>query len=223
MKLKRFTFICISLLVCGLAFAEPRDGEKALTVRTFQFKYKEADKAMAVIKPMLSAEGSISIQAGSNALVITDRPETLKEIAAALVKFDTAPQLFRLDVRIVSASRDGAAKVPDELKDIAPKLALLRFNSVENMGSADMQGREGDPGTVTLQSGYRADFRIGEYDPATDTLRINDFKLSKMAGDQLTQVMKMSMNLKLNQTVILGATKVVSSQRALMIVVTAKR
>jgi len=224
MKLKRYTFLCIALLIsCGTAFAEPREGEKALTVRTFQFKYKDADKATAVVKPLLSPEGSISIQAGSNALVVTDRPEALKEIAAALVKFDAAPQLFRLDVRIVAASRDGSGNVPAELKDIAGKLALLRFNTVESLGSADMSGREGDPGTVSLQSGYRADFKIGDYDPASDTLRVNDFKVSKMAGDQLTQVLKMSMNLKLNQTVILGATKVANSQRALMIVVTAKR
>jgi hypothetical protein len=224
MKLKRYTFLCIALLIsCGMAFAEPREGEKALTVRTFQFKYKDADKATAVVKPLLSPEGSISIQAGSNALVVTDRPEALKEIAAALVKFDAAPQLFRLDVRIVAASRDGSGNVPAELKDIAGKLALLRFNTVESLGSADMSGREGDPGTVSLQSGYRADFKIGDYDPASDTLRVNDFKVSKMVGDQLTQVLKMSMNLKLNQTVILGATKVANSQRALMIVVTAKR
>jgi len=223
MNLKRFTFICIALLIsCGMAVAEPRD-EKALTVRTFQFKYKDADKATAVVKTMLSPEGSISIQAGSNALVITDRPENLKEIAAALAKYDAAPQLFRLDVRIVAASRDGSGSVPAELKDIAGKLALLRFNTVESLGSADMQGREGDPGTVSLQSGYKAEFRIGDYDAASDTLRVNDFKVSKMAGDQLTQILKMSMNLKLNQTVILGATKVANSQRALMIVVTAKR
>ncbi len=223
MNFKRIALTFVALLVlCGGAIAEPRDGEKSLTVRTFQFKYKEADKATAVIKPLLSADGSISIQAGSNALVITDRAENLKDIAAALAKFDTAPQTFHLDVRLVGASRDGAGKVPDELKDIAGKLALLRFNSVENLGSADMQGREGDPGILTLPS-YKAEFRIGEFDPATDTLRINDFKLSKVAGDQLTQVLKMSMNLKLNQTVILGATKVANSQRALMIVVTAKR
>lgn len=225
MKLKRSMYLCIALLIaCGSAFAEPaHDNEKALTVRTFQFKYKDAEKATAVIKPMLSPDGSMSIQAGSNALVISDRPENLKEIVAALTKFDTAPQMFRLDVRIVAASRDGSGSVPAELKDIAGKLALLRFNTVESLGSADMTGREGDPGTVSLQSGYRADFRIGDYDPASDTLRVNDFKVSKMTGDQLTQILKMSMNLKLNQTVILGATKVANSGRALMIVVTAKR
>jgi len=223
MNLKRIAFTFATLVVlCGAAIAEPHEGEKSLTVHTFQFKYKDADKATAVIKPLLSADGSISIPAGSNALVVTDRAANLKDIAAALAKFDTAPQMFRLDVRLVGASKDGAGKVPDELKDIASKLALLRFNTVENLGSGDMVGREGDPGIVSLPN-YKAEFHIGEFDPATDTLRINDFKLSKVAGDQLTQVLKMSMNLKLNQTVILGATKVANSQHALMIVVTAKR
>jgi hypothetical protein len=223
MNLKRFTLVCILLLTCGLAYAEPGDGAKSLTVRTFQFKYKEADKATAVIKPLMSAEGSISIQAGSNALVVTDRPENLKDISAALTKFDTAPQTFRVHVRIVAASRGGAGKVPAELRDISEKLALLRFTSIESLGEAEVEGKEGDPGLVDLPSGYRAEFRIGELDAASDTLRVNDFKLSKVTASEATQVIKMSLNLKLNQLVILGATKVPNSQRALMIVVSAKR
>ena len=56
------TALCAFLLVSGMAFAEPREPGQALTVRTFTFKHKEADKAAAAIKTLLSAEGSMSIQ-----------------------------------------------------------------------------------------------------------------------------------------------------------------
>jgi len=62
-----------------------------------------------------------------------------------------------------------------------------------------------------------------EYDPASDSLKVSDFRISRLEGDQLAPMMKTTLNLKLGQTVILGVTKEAQSQRALMIVVTAKR
>ncbi|HEY3053811.1 MAG TPA: secretin N-terminal domain-containing protein [Thermoanaerobaculia bacterium] len=214
----------LSLAMCGAAIADDADAQKSLSVKTFQFKHKDADKATAVVKALMSADGSISIQPSSNSVVITDRPENLKAITAALAQFDTEPQAFKLSVRLVAASRvdTGAARTPDELKDVAPKLAMLRYNALENLGSANIDGHEGEPGIVDLQSGYRADFRFGDYDPASDSVKISDFKLSRLQGDQLTQLLKTTINLKLGQTVILGATKP-QGQRALMIIVAAKR
>jgi Bacterial type II/III secretion system short domain len=223
MNLKRFTLACIVLLMsCGLAFADAGDNGKALTVRTFQFKHKDAGAATAVVKPLLSADGSIAIQAGTNALVVTDKPENLKTIAEALAKFDTAPQMFHLHIRLVAASRESGGRVPQDMKDIGEKLSLLRFTTVESLGDTEVEGKEGDPGIVDL-SGYRAEFRIGDFDSAADTLSVKDFKLSKVTGTQIAQVLKMSLNLRLNQMVILGATKVPQAQRALFLVITATR
>jgi hypothetical protein len=224
--MKRLIVVMLALcLLAGSAFADAADAGKKLSVQTFQFKHKQAEKAAGAIKSLLGAEGSMSMQASSNSLVVTDSPENLKRIAAALAEFDTAAQAFQLTVRLVSATRGAAneqAKVPAELRDVAPKLALLRYNVLENVGHADVLGKEGEPGLVDM-TGYRANFVFGEYDAASDSIKVSDFKLSRLEGDQLTPVLKTTLNLKLGQTVILGATKQPQSQRALMIVVTAKR
>src|ERR1043166_10168336 len=122
------TAACAFLLLCGAAMAEPRDPDKALSVRTFTFKHKDADKAAAASKTLLSAEGSMSIQPSTNALVVTDHPENIKAIAKTLGDFDAAAQPFRLSVRIVSAAR-GPAHVPDSLKDIRDYLSVLPYQS----------------------------------------------------------------------------------------------
>lgn len=221
--MKRAAFTLALLLVSAVAFADA--AEKSLSVRTFTFKYKDAEKAAAIIKPLISAEGSLSIQPSTNALVVTDRPENLKTIARALGEFDVAPQLFRLSVRLVAASRAEAnpPRVPDELKDIAPKLAMLRFNSLEALGDVNVTGKEGDPGIVEMPSGYRAEFKFGEYDPASDSIKVSDFRLSRLQKEQLTSLLKTTLNLRLGQTYIVGATKAPDSQRALMIVLVAHR
>ncbi|MDQ6800943.1 MAG: hypothetical protein M3041_08915 [Acidobacteriota bacterium] len=212
------------LVLSGAAFADDADASKSLSVRTFNFKYKDPGKAAEIIKPLLSAEGSISIQAGTNALVVTDRPEVLKTLAKALNDYDAPPQAFKLVVRLIGASHaEGSPKIVDDLKDVAPKLAMLRFNALENLGAADFAGREGDPGILTLPTGYRAEFKLGEFDPGSDSIKVSDFRLSKLQGDQVTSLYKTTLNLRLGQTYIVGTTRTPQSQRALMIVLVARR
>ncbi len=221
--------LSLLLAVTGAVYAStaPADAGQArsLSVRTFQFKHKQAEKAAGVIKSLMSAEGSASIQPSTNALVVTDKPENLKEIAAALAKFDTPPIAVRLQVRVFTAGRvaPDAGRVTDDARDIAPKLAILRYNLIESVGTANVEGHEGEPGIIDLQSGYRADFRFGEYDSTSDTIKVSDFKVSRLRGDQLSQVLKTTMNLKIGQTNIVGAARDPESQRALIIVVTARR
>ena len=129
-------------------------------------------------------------------------------------------------MRLVGASRGGEAaraRTPDEMRDIAPKAAMLGFNSLEDLGSADVAGREGDPGIVTLPSGYRADFKFGEYDPASESIQVSDFRLSKLQSDQLTQLLKTTVNLRVGQTYMFVSAKNPQSQRALMIVLVARK
>ncbi|HEY0372468.1 MAG TPA: secretin N-terminal domain-containing protein [Thermoanaerobaculia bacterium] len=223
--MKRIAVILMLLVfVSATAFADAADPGKSLSVRTFQFKHKQADKAAAIIKSLLTASGSMSIQPATNSLVVTDDPEKLKEITAALATFDAAPQPFHLTVRLISAGRTGAKgqHFPDALRDLQSKLALLRYDTVESLGSADVDGKEGEPGIVTLAS-YRADFKFGEYDPASDTIAIADFQLSRLTGDQLSSMMKTTLNLKLGQTFIMGITRQPDSGRALMMVLSARR
>lgn len=212
------------LLMCGVAAAEPKTGDKPLAVRTFTFKYKDADKAAAIIKPLVSAEGSMSIQPSANALQVTDRAENLRQISKAIADFDAPAKAFRLTVRLVSASRVATpAKVGEELKDVAQKLSMLRFNSFESVGEANIESKEGDSGNIDMPSGYRAEFKLGEYDAASDSIKIHDFRLSKLQKDQLTFVLKTTLNLGIGQTYIVGASKAPESQHALMIVLIARR
>jgi Bacterial type II/III secretion system short domain len=228
--MKRRISILLPLLLLLLSTAALADGAnganggKNLTVRTYQLKHKQAESAVAAIKSLLTAEGSISIQPATSSLVITDRPESVKKVIERLEQFDTPPQPFKLTIRVVSAGHVPAdrARIDPALEDIAPKLTLLRYNALETAGSAEVVGSEGDPGLVDLNS-YRADFKFGDYDAASDSLQIVDFKLLRLGDDQLEPVLKTTLNLKLGQMVIIGATRQPESQRALVIVFTAKR
>ena len=53
-------------------------------------------------------------------------------------------------------------------------------------------------------------------------MQISDLKLSKLQGDQLMQLLKTTMNLKLGQTVVFGAGKP-QGTRALLLILSVKR
>ncbi|HXG57802.1 MAG TPA: secretin N-terminal domain-containing protein [Thermoanaerobaculia bacterium] len=217
----------IVLMSCGAALADAGEA-RPLSVRTFQFKHKEADRAAAIIKPLISGEGSMSIQPATNALVVTDHPDNLQQVAAVLAEFDAPPRPVTLSFRLVGASRaaSNAPPVPEELRDVASKLSMLKFNAFENLGEANVQGREGEPGLIELPSGYRAEFQFGEYDPASHTIKLNNFRVSKLQGSgrdqQLVQLYNATLNVKPGQTLIVGASKP-QGNRSLMIVVLARR
>lgn len=226
MTLKRISLILIAVLfTAGTVLADPAPDGKALSVRSFTFKTKDADKAAAAIKNLLSGDGSMSIQPSTNALVVTDHPDNLKAITKALADFDAQAQPFKISVRLVSASRVDAAtpKVPHDLEDVAAKMAMFRFNSFEAAGEANVEGKEGDAEVVDMPTGYRTEFKIGEYDAASDSVKVSDFHLSRLQKDQLTSLLKTTLNLRIGQMYIVGASKTAQSQRALMIVITAHR
>lgn len=222
--MKRVLLILLAVLfTAGVAIAEPADNGKALSVRTFQFKYKTADRAAGVIKALLSADGTMSIQPKANSLVVTDHPDNIKAVAAAINDYDAAPRNVKLNVRLVAASKAEVAPKPvEELKDIAKTFTMMGFNSLESLGAANVESHEGENGSINLADGYRADFKFGEYDPASDSVELTDFRISKLQNDQLTEIYKTTLNLKIGQTVVLGV-KRPKGQRALSVAFVARR
>jgi hypothetical protein len=99
---------------------------------------------------------------------------------------------------------------------------MMGFNSLESLGSANVESHEGENGSITLADGYRADFKFGEYDPASDSVELTDFKISKLQNEQLAEIYKTTLNLKIGQTVVLGV-KRPKGQRALSVAFVARR
>lgn len=228
--MKRFVLFSLILTLAAFgAFAQQSDGK--VVVQTFKFKFKTADKAAQVVRPLVSSEGSVSIQAGANTLVVTDRSDNVSRIADAIEDYDVPSRTFKLELMLVAAGRvaGNPPAVPEDLREVSTKLAgVLRFNSFEKLGELAVAGREGDVVRRDVDGAYHADFTIGEYDPVTGTVQVSDFQLGRYhqtaAGKkELTEVLKTTLNLKVGQTVILGASKLPESNRALMLIVVARQ
>jgi len=229
--MKRVTLIVLILLATAASGLAQEAGSKVV-VQTFKFKFKTAERAAAMISSLISSEGSVSIQPGANVLVVTDRAGNMEQIASALESYDVASREFKLQIRLVAAGRvpGRAPEVPDGLKEIAGKLSgVLRFNSFEELGALEVKSREGDAVRSNIDTDYHADFVVGEFDPVSETIQLSNFKLSRyeIADDTQkktrSEVLETTLNLKVGQTVVLGASRLPDSQRALMLIVVARQ
>ncbi|MBI2212422.1 MAG: hypothetical protein HYU52_02155 [Acidobacteria bacterium] len=228
--MKRIVFfvVIVALCVFGVA-AQQADGK--VVVQTYKFKFKTADRAAQVIRPLLSSEGSVSIQPGSNTLIISDRAANVAQITGAIDEYDVPSRTFKLEIRLVAAGRvtGEPPAVPADLKEISTKLSgVLRFNAFEKVGELMVAGREGDAVKRDIDGGYHAELTIGEYDPVTGSVQLSEFRLGRYqqtaAGrKELTELLKTTLNLKVGQTLVLGASKLPESNRALMLIVVARQ
>lgn len=228
MKRIALLILIVSLVALGVA-AEQADGKTV--VQTFKFKFKTADRAAQLIRPLMSSEGSVSIQPGANTLVVTDKADNVDRITKAIDDYDLPSRTFKLEIKLVAAGRVNGTPpaVPDDLREVSTKLAgVLRFNSFEKLGELTVSGREGDAVKRDVDGIYHADFTIGEYDPVTGSVQLGDFQLGRYqqtaAGrKELSELLKTSLNLRIGQTVVLGASRLPESNRALMLIVVARQ
>lgn len=230
MNMKRTFAILVILFVATAGWADEA-AERGPVSRSFKLTFKSPERAAAVIRPLVSPEGSISIQPATNTVVVTDLPENLRQISEALQQFDAPAKPFRVELRIIAASRAATpGKVAEDVKEVAGRLgAVLRYNVFEKLAEFEAQGKEGDS-LANLRVGdlYRADMKIGEYDPVSRNLRLEEFRLSraqaaKEGESEVVPVLKRtSLNLRIGQTLILGASRLPESDRALMLVLTAR-
>ena len=216
--------VVASLLIVPGGFARPAGASEPVGVKVFVLKYKRIEEATLLVRPLLSESGSIVLTSKINALTITDRPSVLNTIAAALAQFDVPPKGYSIAIKIIHARADApAGDLSKEIGGIGNKLReVFRFNDYSLIDSVVLQGSEGDSVTSLLGGVYRVTFRI-EPSGQAPLLRLARFTLAKErpgpSGRKFAfPLYRTTLNIGLNQTMVVGASKEEASNRALILI-----
>jgi hypothetical protein len=214
----------IVLVTVLLAIVVAPAGADELIARSFELKHKDAGKVVEMLQSLMSRDGSYSIHPSRNSIVITDNRETLGRIAELIDQLDRSPRQYTLRLTLVSASRSAnPPPVSEDLREISRKMAgVLRFNTFTRLGAVAARGREGDTLSMAVD-GHQASFSFGDFDPLSQSLRIEEFRLDRPeSGSDGGPLLRTSLNLRVGQTVVLGASRQAESGKALMIVLLAE-
>ena len=217
------------LAVVPAAAAEP------ITARAFPVKFKSLADAAELVSPMLSPQGTVTLQPRLKTLTVQDSADVLDRIAAVLKSFDTAPRDVEIAMSLFLGTdrreQEAGRAVPPstmtrDVRGIAETLGdFTKWNSYEPLGGRAVTAAEGGRVTATLSDEYRV-----AYDVETvrdDTVRLTNFVLQRVTrsaeGKETVQdVYSAAVVLPVGRMLMLGAAQNPESKRALFLTLRAR-
>lgn len=195
--------------------------------RLFRLQYRSVDEAVALIRPLLSEDGTLLLQPRRRALTVHDRPERLAQVQEFLASWDLPPRNVRLTLQLIRARavEGGAVRLSQELRGLGEALKdVTRWTDYENAGGRSITVSEGESATLDIDE-YRVQLTLDTASGA-GTVRLKRFALLKRetgsgGAERLRPIWDTVMNLKVDQTTVLGATRLEQSQKAILLTISA--
>ena len=200
-------------------------------LRVFQFHFRPAREAATLVEPLLSAEGSLLLQPGLNAITVRDTPDVLKRVANALASWDVAPQSYKVHVRVFLASREPkqVGTPPPPIPELGEKLYLL-FGFTKYQEVAAVQVTAADGNTVETAAGdhYHLRFMVRSVPQEPERVQLAQLQLARRdrAADNtevLTPLLRATVSLLMKQPSVIAGARSENANQALFLLLSAER
>ncbi len=222
----------------AVAVAEgPEDAGSGMRVYAYTLKHQPAHEALALIRPLLTARGTVEVQPGGNTLVIREARSALARLTRVLAEFDHPPEELRFDIRIVRAGPRRSVISPPEPdsgplpENLAGRLReLLRYDDYRVLAEAGITSQEGEEVTYDLGGTYSVSFRSGTV-MAGQRVKLEGFRIVKHAENATNKTRQLkprelfhaTLNLWLGRPFNLVLAQDESRQEALMVAISCRR
>jgi len=155
-----------ALVVMVLAAAASMAADAETVARVFQLDHVSVSEASAAVQPLLSENGSMTLQPSRSRITVQDLPEVVDRVAVLLVELDRLPGRFRIHVDL----REGRSESDDVAEVVRPYSAadqvltdqrlksMFKFPVILRLGSAMLEGELGSTATAVLSQGFEITF-----------------------------------------------------------------
>jgi hypothetical protein len=208
--------------------ATPASGAPpVVVVRVFALKYRSADEALQLVRPLLSDAGSVMLEPKVNELTVRDTSTSVERAAQAITAYDVPLRGVDVAVTLLKATSDPKAApsktdVSEEIRGIGERLKKL-FNVTDftRLDSVVVRGMEGQRVAYVVGASYHLQFFL---DPSRDgkRLQFRDLSLERVRreGGKETrgEILHTTINVNIGQPYILGVGRDEAAQGALFLV-----
>ena len=224
--------------LCGVVPVSAADVPGAadpVSARAYEVKFKSLADAAELIGPLLTPQGSVTIQPRLKTLMIQDRISVLDRVASLLSSFDLAPRNVEIAMSLFLGTdrreQEAGRIIPPssmtkDVRGIAETLGdFTKWNAYEPLGGRAVTGVEGGRVTVNLSDEYRVAYDI-------DTVRDQSVKLTNFVLQRVTRsadgkekvqdVYSAAVVLPVGRMLMLGAAQNPESKRALFLTLQAR-
>ena len=214
---------------------EPADPVEA---RAFEIQFRSLAEASELVTPLLSADGSVTLQPRLGILTVQDRRSVLDRIEALLEGFDVAPRNVEVTVglflgtdrRDAEAGRGPVEAVPSrEVRGVSETLGdFTKWNAYSPLGSRSVTAAEGSRVEVPIGDDYRIAYGIEAVQDrggGTNAM-LRGFTLERRSGPPEAPVWKLvyraDILLPSGRMLVVGAAQNPESKKALFVTLQAR-
>ncbi len=223
-----------AILAASLALsvlAAPASAEKQVQVFTIHFHSKA--EAWQVVEPLLSPDGSITLQRDSNSISVQDDVAVLQRIAAALAEWDVAPPNYVIRVRMLigTTTPPTSGKAAPLISGIGQDLQkVFHFTSYREVDTLQVTAADGGGVEASLGGRYHIRFTVRGVPQDDRRIQLVGLELSRKmngggqgGGEVLRSILKSNVSLGIGQTFVLGAARSEDANQGLVLVLWAQR
>ena len=206
-----------------------------VSARAYEVKFKSLADAAELVSPLLTPQGSVTLQPRLKTLTVQDRVSILDRVASLLQSFDVAPRNVEIAMSLFLGTdrreQEAGRIIPPssmtrDVRGIAETLGdFTKWNAYEPLGGRAVTGVEGGRVTVNLSDEYRVAYDI-------DTVRDQSVKLTNFVLQRITHtadgkekvqdVYSAAVVLPVGRMLMLGAAQNPESKRALFLTLQAR-
>src|SRR5512141_2629649 len=205
-------------------------GAPQTVVKIFTLKHRKVEDALAVLRPLLSDSGAVSVilETNLNSLTVRGTPARVDQITRAVAAFDVPLRAIDVAVTLLKSvgEKKGAVEktnVSEEIRGIGEKLKKL-FNVTDfvRLDSVVVRGVEGQRAAYSMGGGYHLGFLL---EPSRDgtQVQLRDLSLVRVRREEGREVrgeiLRTSINVNLGQPYILGVGRDESAADKLFVVI----
>lgn len=202
--------------------------EDPVMIRVFTLQHVPAVEIVTLVRPLLSPQGSLTLQARTNSIAVKDSRETLSSIAQFLQAIDRPPRSFRVAIKMIQAGSAPREKgtVSEEIQGVGVMLSrTFPYTSYDVLAENVIEGLSGDMVSYRLNENFHVEFLLHNLIRLPNIVQLKGFRLFrvvKQGKDEILQpVLRTSINLKVNQDHVVGVSNSIHNSQALIFVLRA--
>lgn len=220
---------------CALVAVASWGADERISARAFEVKFKSLADAAELVSPLLTPDGTVTLQPRLKSLTVQDRPAVLDRIGELLKSFDTPPRSVDVTLSLfLGTDRRGqepGGRLPPtslnrDVRGVAETLSdFTKWNAYEPLGARSVSGTEGGRVTVGLSEEYRVSYDIEAVQE--QSVKLANFVLQRvLRGENGTETVQdvyaTTVVLPVGRMLMLGAAQNPESKRALFLALQAR-
>jgi hypothetical protein len=215
----------LALIACVVAAADARE------LRVFPIHHRPVHELAALIEPLLSADGSFTVQPKFNLITVQDDPEVLDKVAKLLAEWDVPPLSYRVRVRVLLGTTVPPTPGPPGplISGIGADLSkVFHYTSYQDVETIQLTATEGTVVEALAGGRYHLHFVLRALPGDPNRVQFTQFEVARREqgateAEAMRSLLRTTVSLQVGQTAIVAAARSEGASQGLILVLWAGR